>query len=132
MNNQLFLLKIERIFTTKVPTRQSYNQMGKSFSPRRTRRRKGLIRCRGVWHTPWGRGSGSRIAPKFAQSAQIITASNTTFGKDFFSLRALRVLRGASFPTLLAAAIHLLSPISLFGQEPLRAGTIFSATQAPL
>ena len=45
-----------------------------------------------------------------------------------FSLRVLRALRGG----LVSFLILLLSPLTLLADEPLRAGTIFSATQAPL
>src|SRR4029434_7288383 len=51
---------------------------------------------------------------------------HTKFGEAFFYLRALRVLRGLIF------LFSFASPISLYAQDPLRAGTIFSATQAPL
>jgi len=68
------------------------------------------------------------------QSKDLFTTKitkDTKFGRIFSSLRAFRVLRGAIVLIFLAASIHFTSTW-LHAQEPLRAGTIFSATQAPL
>ncbi len=54
---------------------------------------------------------------------------DTKFGRDFSFLRDLRVLRGVIVVFIFAACV---SVTPLHAQELVRAGTIFSATQAPL
>jgi NitT/TauT family transport system substrate-binding protein len=69
-----------------------------------------------------------------AKALKIYFTTKHTKGSDIYipTLRAFRVRRGEMSLSVSVAAVQLLSPAFILADESLRAGTIFSATQAPL
>ena len=83
--------------------------------------------------SPFGKGGSRGIFFNAAKSSAILKISpSPSFSKRGTSEAVARRRSRSTISNLLLLVLLLFSPKLLLAQEPLRAGTIFSATQAPL